>query len=203
MTIRDKIRAVHADHPNWTAKMVGEQLGVSDAYVRAVAGQIGLRLPSGRGAGKRTLAQRICVHLEAHPKATSSELARLLNVPTKAVLDAAYKAKIRLEPVPLDERIAKTTGARRTPGGHGSSSAATATSKAAPRFRPTRTREPTFVVRDDAGRYVHQELLTDANGKPAMTSNRAYAWLPTRRNLAVVSQRFPSIAAMRLEAANG
>ena len=56
-----------------------------------------------------------------------------------------------------------------------------------------------FYLRDEAGNYLHQSVQVGRNGKPLMTSDRAYAWQGSESQLVAVRSKLPETMDMRVE----
>lgn len=226
---RDRVREAHTAHPDFTAKELAFHLGMDELNLRAVASQIGLKLPKAKvitPPTRVTLADKIRAHLVDHPDATARELSDALGVKLTSIGWAAQKAGITLRKRTTEERseASRRSAKPRQPKlQEPVERAGPPTPRAEPKQPPVSTaaepfdddepaprvrkvnRAPTgrFYLRDKDGRYVHQSLqATPIGSGPMMTIDRKWAWFDTMDRYRGAKKLWPELADMRKEAAS-
>lgn len=228
-TRRDQVREAHAAHPDFAAKELASHLGIDELNLRAVASQIGIKLPKAKeitSPARVTLADKIRAHVAAHPDATARDVADATGDSLQAIGWAAQKAEITLRKYTAEERSEASRRAvitRSQPNAQEpvdragpptprsdappppSASAAEAfdDDEPAPRIRKV-MKAPTgrFYLRNAAGNFVHQSLQKAPNSTgPLMTSDRKWAWYDTMDRYRGAKKVWPELADMRKEAA--
>lgn len=190
-TLKDRVRALYADHPDWTSGQFAEALPDANydsvvttvTTVRKEARQPKVEQPA-KPATKTDLIRAL--HAE-HPEMTAREAAKHLGMEIYPLRELTRQAGLAWAPADHRGRPLKVEAERprATPLVPAPSSAPTGRSSPSavivkPMVKPRGTR---FHLRNDDGEYLHFSC-------EAMTAAKAHAWIGDENHLRAVRRKF-------------
>lgn len=208
---QDQVLAIHAEHPDWPAKLIAEHMEVTPQYVTAAASRLNLSLVSwaehvaATATRPETLSDRVYATYAEHPDWSNGRIADHCGCSHSTVSSwlasrrRAAKVTATVEAPDPEPQPTTTPAAAIVPADDDEPLAETAPYRIAPKIAK-RAPQGRFYLRDQDGRFVHQSLQASPTGPgPLMTSDRKWGWYDTMDRYRGAKKLWPQIALMRKE----
>lgn len=187
------VLAVHKAHPKMTAADIARATGLGRGAVSNIVKTLGIE-----PAPYVSFAATLRAYAAENPTHTMEDCAAALDEPIAKVRNNAHANKIKFAP---GRRGRKPSTEQRkpdpapTPAPQAKPAPAVKSEPARPgsvimHKAPVTPRGTRFYLRDDAGHYLHQSVQR-RDGKPLMTTEKAYAWCDVESRLVAVRRVLP------------
>jgi DNA-binding CsgD family transcriptional regulator len=116
-TVREKVLALHSEHPDWPQKQIADALGIGTGSVSNAVKGLGLEFPKSANSLPKADSQRARVeaYLDKHPGAVAKEVSAALGIPENAIRALAAANNFSLGRLsPEENRAAKRAGGLKT-----------------------------------------------------------------------------------------
>ena len=113
LSVREKVLALHAEHPDWYQKQIADALGIGTGSVSNAVKGLGVAFPKSPSSLPKPDSQRarVTAYLDDHPGATAKEVSTATGIPESNVRMLAFVNHLDLGKLtPEENRAAKRDG---------------------------------------------------------------------------------------------